>query len=199
MRLKQTSFKKMLFTFIALVSFTFIGAVNVNAEEVEIADSIDTITTYMNDETTDIVKLNKDITFSGQDLIFYIKKDKTLDLNGYSIISDNNAGYGIKFWYYKNASVKLIDSSNSGTSKIKLTYSGYSNFAFNNSIVGSDVTSADFSIDGVDFESLSDKPYLISSGNSKKLGNLSIKNSNIVGFYQILSLSVNYKLAVSKL
>ena len=187
MKLKQTSFTKMLFTFIALVSFTFIGAVNVNAEEVKIADSIDTITKYMSDDTTDIVKLNSDITFNGQDLIFYIKKDKTLDLSGYSIISDNNASYGIKFWYYKDASVKIIDSSNSGTSKIKLTYSGFSNFAFNCSIIGSDVTTANFSIDGVDFESSSNNPYVISNGASKKLGNLSIKNSNIAGFYQIFS------------
>ena len=188
MKLKQTSFTKMLFTFIALVSFTFIGAVNVNAEEVKIADSIDTIAEYMSDDTTDIVKLKNDITFSGQDLIFYIKKDKTLDLSGYSIISDNNASYGIKFWYYKDASVKIIDSSNSGTSKIKLTYNGNAScYAINNSITGNDVTTADFSIDGVDFESSSYNTYLISNGASKKLGNLSIKNSNIAGFYQIFS------------
>ncbi len=186
MKLKQTSFTKMLFTFIALVSFTFIGAVNVNAEEVKIADSIDTITTYMSDETTDIVKLNSNITFNGRDLTFYILKDKTLDLNGYSIISENNASYGIKFWYYQDASIKIIDSSNSGTSKIKLTYSGATTcYAFSNTITGSNVTRANFSIDGVDFESSSYNTFLISNGASKKLGSLSIKNSNIVGFYQI--------------
>ncbi len=153
-------------------------------------DTIDTIAFYMSDKATDIVKLTSDITFSGRDLIFYIYKDKTLDLNGYSIISENNSNYEIRLWYYKDASVKIIDSSNSGKSKIKLTYSGASTtYAFRNTIrntiTGSDVNTADLSIDGVDFESANDYSFLITTSNSQKLGNLSIKNSNITGFYQI--------------
>ena len=112
--------KKLTTILFTLVAVFAIGLTNVNADvEVFTADVEDqgALISAMNDETTNIVRLNKDIVLSSEyDTIFYIYMSKELDLNGHTITVPD--GREIKFWYYENADIKIMNSSNSSSAKI---------------------------------------------------------------------------------
>ena len=111
-----------------LVSFLLIGATNVNAETktVDVVDK-DSLETAMNDKTTDIVRLTENITLRNDlDTIFSIEKSKTLDLNGHTITVPD--GRIIKFWYYADADIKIMNSSNSSSAKIIGNHTGASTY-----------------------------------------------------------------------
>ena len=111
-----------------LVSFLLIGATNVNAETktVDVVDK-DSLETAMNDKTTDIVRLTENITLRNDlDTIFSIEKSKTLDLNGHTITVPD--GRIIKFWYYADADIKIMNSSNSSSAKIIGNHIGASTY-----------------------------------------------------------------------
>lgn len=108
-------FQTTVFTFFAFFIF---GAINVNAETV----TVDSVKTFINEfrsdiNTSDIVQLAtsidmSDINYQQQ---LYIYKDKTIDLKGNTLTLPN---YRFMIWYYANATVKFIDSSEGKTGQI---------------------------------------------------------------------------------
>ena len=88
---KSKLVKKLTMTLFTLVAIFATGLTNVNAETktVDVEDS-GTLINAMDDTTTDIVRLTKDIELSSEiDTIFYIEKSKILDLNGHTITVPN--------------------------------------------------------------------------------------------------------------
>ena len=163
-----------------LISFLLIGATNVNAETttVDVEDRGALINT-MNDTTTDIVRLNKDIDLTSEvDTIFYIEKSKTLDLNGHTITVPD--GKVIKFWYYADADIKIINSSNSSSAKIIGNHTGAPTYHLLYGAIIEKGAKVNFEIDGVDFE-VKNNNYTTIVYTEDKYESLIIKNSNIIG------------------
>ena len=178
--------KYLITTFILVLSFMLVGFTNVRATTTT-ADVEDraALINAMNDNTTDIVRLNKDIDLQSEaDTRFYIYKSKTLDLNGHTIIVPD--GKEIKFWYYADADIKIINSNNSSSAKFKSNHTGVTDYFILHGAILGDGIKVNFEIDGVDFES--DSNYItavdIESGN--KYESLIFKNSNIKGFSQLV-------------
>ena len=172
-------FKTMLFAFICLFA---VGLTNVNAETttVDVEDS-SALIDMMNDKTTDIVRLNKDIELSSEtDTIFYIEKSKTLDLNGHTITVPDVRN--IRFWYYENADIKIMNSSNSSSAKIIGNHTGVSTYYLLYGVMLGNTEKVNFEIDGVDFEvKNSNFTTIVNMEDGKKYENLIIKNSNVIG------------------
>lgn len=115
---KSKLVKNLTMTLFTLVAVFAVGLTNVNAETktVDVEDS-GTLINAMDDTTTDIVRLTKDIELSSEiDTIFYIEKSKILDLNGHTITVPDVRE--IKFWYYADADIKIMNSSNSSSAKL---------------------------------------------------------------------------------
>ncbi|MFR7616208.1 MAG: hypothetical protein ACLUZU_15165 [Faecalibacillus intestinalis] len=166
-----------------LISFLLIGATNVNAETktVDVVDK-DSLETAMNDKTTDIVRLTENITLRNDlDTIFSIEKSKTLDLNGHTITVPD--GKEIKFWYYADADIKLINSSNSSSAKIIGNHTGASTYWLLNGAILNEGLKINFEIDGVDFEVDGSDFVTIVKGEhqGRNYESLVIKNSNVNG------------------
>ena len=175
--------KKLTTILFTLVSVFAIGLINVNAETttVDVEDS-SALVNAMNDKTTDIVRLKKDIILRDDlDTIFYIRKSKTLDLNGLTITVPK--GKEIKFWYYEDADIKLIDSANSNTAKIIGNHTGATTYYLLHGEIQKDGLKVNFEIDGVDFEvNGSDFVTLVNGKHEgRNYENLIIKNSNVIG------------------
>ena len=144
--------KKLTTILFTLVSVFAIGLTNVNAETTT-TDVVDetTLVNAMNDKTTDIVRLTDNIILRDDlDTTFYIYKSKTLDLNGHTITVPNYRK--IKFWYYADADIKLIDSANSNTAKIIGNHAGASEYDLLYGAIIRNAEKVNFEIDGVDFE-----------------------------------------------
>ena len=149
---KSNLVKKLTITLFTLVAIFAVGLTNVNAETktVDVEDS-SALINAMNDETTDIVRLNNVIVLSSEyDTTFYIYKSKTLDLNGHTITVPNYRK--IKFWYYADADIKLIDSANSNTAKIIGNHTGASEYDLLYGAIIRNAEKVNFEIAGVDFE-----------------------------------------------
>lgn len=178
---KSKLVKKLTMTLFTLVAIFGVGLTNVNAETttVDVEDS-SALINAMNEKTTNIVRLNKDIELSSEyDTIFYIYKSKTLDLNGHTITVPNYRR--IQFWYYADADIKLINSSNSGSAKIIGNHTGiYDKDLLYGAITGN-AEKVNFEIDGVDFEVKNNNYINIVYIEVVKYENLIIKNSNIIG------------------
>ena len=174
--------KKLTTILFTLVSVFAIGLTNVNAETTT-TDVVDkaTLVNAMNDDTSDIVRLNTDIVLqSDVDTTFYIYKSKTLDLNGHTITVPD--GKRINFWYYADADIKLIDSANSNTAKIIGNHTGSSTYYLLYGAIISNAEKVNFEIDGVDFEVRnSNFVTVVKMENGQKYENLIIKNSNVNG------------------
>jgi len=165
-----------------LVSFLLIGATNVNAETTTtLVEDRDALVQKMNDKTTDIVRLNKNIELSSEyNTTFSIYKSKTLDLNGHTITVPD--GREINFWYYADADIKLIDSANSNTAKIIGNHTGASTYFLLSGAIIRDAEKVNFEIDGVDFEVENNNfTTVVKMKNEQKYENLIIKNSNVNG------------------
>ena len=165
-----------------LVSFLLIGATNVNAETktVDVEDRAALIDA-MDDKTTDIVRLNKDIELSSEyNTTFSIYKSKTLDLNGHTITVPD--GKEINFWYYADADIKIMNSSNSSSAKIIGNHTGSSTYFLLRGAIIRDAEKVNFEIDGVDFEvKNSNFTTIVFMKNGQNYENLIIKNSNVNG------------------
>ena len=175
--------KKLTTILFTLVAIFGVGLTNVNAETttVDVEDS-SALVNAMNDKTTDIVRLKKDIILRDDlDTIFYIRKSKTLDLNGLTITVPK--GKEIKFWYYEDADIKLIDSANSNTAKIIGNHTGATTYYLLHGEIQKDGLKVNFEIDGVDFEvNGSDFVTLVNGKHEgRNYENLIIKNSNVIG------------------
>ena len=168
-----------LFTLVAVFS---VGLTNVNAETTT-ADVEDegALIGAMNDTTTDIVRLNKDIELSSDvNTIFYIRKSKTLDLSGHTITVPDVRS--IEFWYYADADIKIMNSSNSSSAKIIGNHTGAANYDLLYGAIISDAEKVNFEIDGVDFEVKNNNfTTVVNMKNGQKYENLTIKNSNVIG------------------
>ena len=165
-----------------LISFLLIGATNVNAETTTtLVEDRDALVQKMNDKTTDIVRLNKNIELSSEyNTTFSIYKSKTLDLNGHTITVPD--GREINFWYYADADIKLIDSANSNTAKIIGNHTGASTYFLLSGAIIRDAEKVNFEIDGVDFEVENNNfTTVVKMKNEQKYENLIIKNSNVNG------------------
>ena len=168
-----------LFTLVAVFS---VGLTNVNAETTTaVVEDRDALVNKMNDKTTDIVRLNKNIELSSEyNTTFSIEKSKTLDLNGHTITVPD--GKEINFWYYADADIKLIDSANSNTAKIIGNHTGSSTYFLLRGAIIRDAEKVNFEIDGVDFEvKNSNFTTIVFMKNGQNYENLIIKNSNVNG------------------
>ena len=172
--------KKLTTILFTLVAVFAIGLTNVNAETTTIdVEDRGALINAMNDKTTDIVRLNKDIDLTSDvDTIFYIEKSKTLDLNGHTIIVPD--GKVIKFWYYADANIKLINSSNSSSAKIIGNHTGASTYHLLYGAIIENGAKVNFEIDGVDFE-VKNNNYTTIVYTEDKYESLIIKNSNVIG------------------
>ena len=174
--------KYLITTFIMVLSFMLVGFTNVNAETttVDVEDS-SALITAMNDEAIDIVRLNKNIELSSEyDTIFYIYKSKTLDLNGHTITVPDVRN--IRFWYYENVDIKIMNSSNSSSAKIIGNHTGAATYYLLYGVMLGNTEKVNFEIDGVDFEvKNSNFVTVVNMEGNKKYENLIIKNSNIIG------------------
>ena len=165
-----------------LVSFLLIGATNVNAETKTVyVEDRAALIDAMDDKTTDIVRLNKDIELSSEyNTTFSIYKSKTLDLNGHTITVPD--GKEINFWYYADADIKIMNSSNSSSAKIIGNHTGSSTYFLLRGAIIRDAEKVNFEIDGVDFEvKNSNFTTIVFMKDGQKYENLIIKNSNVNG------------------
>ena len=165
-----------------LVSFLLIGATNVNAETTTVdVEDRGALIDAMDDKTTDIVRLNKDIELSSEyNTTFSIYKSKTLDLNGHTITVPD--GKEINFWYYADADIKIMNSSNSSSAKIIGNHTGSSTYFLLRGAIIRDAEKVNFEIDGVDFEvKNSNFTTIVFMKDGQKYENLIIKNSNVNG------------------
>ena len=172
--------KKLTTILFTLVSVFAIGLTNVNAETTtKDVEDRGALINAMNDTTTDIVRLNKDIDLTSEvDTIFYIEKSKTLDLNGHTITVPD--GKVIKFWYYADADIKLINSSNSSSAKIIGNHTGAATYHLLYGAIIENGAKVNFEIDGVDFE-VKNNNYTTIVYTEEKYESLIIKNSNVIG------------------
>ena len=172
--------KKLTTILFTLVAVFAIGLTNVNAETTT-TDVIDygSLETAMSDKTTDVVRLNDDIILRDElDTIFYIYKSKTLDLNGHTITVPD--GKVIKFWYYADADIKIMNSSNSSSAKIIGNHTGASTYYLLYGAILKTGAKVNFEIDGVDFE-VKNSDFTTVVYTENKYENLIIKNSNVIG------------------
>lgn len=175
--------KKLTTILFTLVAVFTIGLTNVNAETTT-TDVVDetTLVNAMNDKTTDIVRLTDNIILRDNlDTTFYIYKSKTLDLNGHTITVP--AIRQIKFWYYADADIKLINSSNSSSAKIIGNHTGASTYSLLKGEIQKDGLKVNFEIDGVDFEVDGSNSVTVVNGinSNRNYESLVIKNSNVNG------------------
>lgn len=175
--------KKLTTILFTLVAVFTIGLTNVNAETTT-TDVVDetTLVNAMNDKTTDIVRLTDNIILRDDlDITFYIYKSKTLDLNGHTITVP--AIRQIKFWYYADADIKLINSSNSSSAKIIGNHTGASTYSLLKGEIQKDGLKVNFEIDGVDFEVDGSNSVTVVNGinSNRNYESLVIKNSNVNG------------------
>ena len=177
---KSKLVKKLTMILFTLVSVFTIGLTNVNAETTTTdVEDRGALINAMNDNTTDIVRLNKDIDLTSDvDTTFSIEKSKTLDLNGHTITVPD--GKRIRFWYYADANIKLIDSANSNTAKIIGNHTGASTYHLLYGAIIENGAKVNFEIDGVDFE-VKNNNYTTIVYTEDKYESLIIKNSNIIG------------------
>ena len=169
-----------------LISFLLIGATSVNAETTT-TDVTDygSLENAMSNKTTDVVRLTENIIIRDDlDTIFYIYKSKTLDLNGHTITVPD--GREIKFWYYEDADIKIINSNNSRSAKFKSNHTGVTDYFILYGAILKDGVKVNFEIDGVDFESDSNYITAVNMESGNKYESLIFKNSNIKGFYQLI-------------
>ena len=177
---KSKLVKKLTMTLFTLVAIFGVGLTNVNAETttVDVEDS-SALIDAMNDKTKDVVRLTQDIELqSDVNTIFYIYKSKTLDLNGHTITVPD--GKVIKFWYYADANIKLINSSNSSSAKIIGNHTGATTYHLLYGAIIKDGAKVNFEIDGVDFE-VKNNNYTTIVYTENKYESLVIKNSNEIG------------------
>ena len=133
----------------------------------------------MNDKATDVVRLTQDIELPSEyDTTFYIYKSKTLDLNGHTITVPD--GKKIGFWYYENADIKIMNSSNSSSAKIIGNHTGSSTYYLLYGVILKTGAKVNFEIDGVDFE-VKNSDFTTVVYMENKYENLIIKNSNVIG------------------
>ena len=177
---KSKIVKKLTTILFTLVAVFTIGLANVNAETTTVdVEDRGALINAMNDTTTDIVRLNKDIDLTSEvDTIFYIEKSKTLDLNGHTITVPD--GKVIKFWYYADANIKLINSSNSSSAKIIGNHTGAPTYHLLYGAIIENGAKVNFEIDGVDFE-VKNNNYTTIVYTEDKYESLIIKNSNVIG------------------
>lgn len=179
---KSKIVKKLTMILFTLVAIFGVGLTNVNAETTTtLVEDRDALVNAMNDKTTDIVRLNKNIELSSEyNTTFSIYKSKTLDLNGHTITVPD--GKEINFWYYADADIKIMNSSNSSSAKIIGNHTGSSTYFLLRGAIIRDAEKVNFEIDGVDFEvKNSNFTTIVFMKNGQKYENLIIKNSNVNG------------------
>ena len=172
--------KKLTTILFTLVAVFAIGLTNVNAESktVDVEDS-SALVNEMNDKATDVVRLTQDIELPSEyDTTFYIYKSKTLDLNGHTITVPD--GKKIRFWYYENADIKIMNSSNSSSAKIIGNHTGSPIYYLLYGAILKTGAKVNFEIDGVDFE-VKNSDFTTVVYMENKYENLIIKNSNVIG------------------
>ncbi len=179
---KSNLVKKLTMILFTLVAIFAVGLTNVNAETTTaVVEDRDALVKKMDDKTTDIVRLNNNIELSSEyNTTFSIEKSKTLDLNGHTITVPD--GKEINFWYYADADIKIMNSSNSSSAKIIGNHTGSSTYFLLRGAIIRDAEKVNFEIDGVDFEvKNSNFTTIVFMKNGQKYENLIIKNSNVNG------------------
>ena len=164
-----------------LISFLLIGATNVNAEATAVS-SFGELKSALSDKTSDVVKLSDNIILEDAITKWNIYTNKTLDLNGFSITVPNNRK--VEVYYYDTIDFKIVDLSNSKTSKINYNYGSESLFNFvplDDAYYGEKMN---LTIDGVDIIS----PYNSTSCVSGKIKTVKFMNMTITGFWELASM-----------
>lgn len=178
-------FQTIVFTFFAFFIF---GAISVNAKTVSV--DRDSFLVKFSDKSSDVIQLSNHVNLSDLTTRYaiYIYKDKTIDLNGYDLTITER---GIQLWYYKNATVKFIDSSNAKSGRIIREYKDGSTFA--DSLIGIsnedavNATDTFLEFDGVKIYSEVDNNLIKviapnDTTKDKKINKVSFKNTDITNF-----------------
>ena len=178
---KSNLVKKLTITLFTLVAIFAVGLTNVNAETKTVS-SFGELKSALSDKTSDVVKLSDNITLEDAITKWNIYTNKTLDLNGFSITVPNNRKVAI--YYYDTIDFKIVDLSNSKTSKINYNYGAESLFNFvplDDAYYGEKMN---LTIDGVDIIS----PYNTTSCVSGKIKTVKFMNMTITGFWELATM-----------
>ena len=169
------------------VSFEVKEVISTDPVTKEVNELNDFIKLMNNSDGVDTIKLGADIVSTDETLadiytsfIWNIRGDKVLDLNGHTITGIVDRVF--KLYYYGDYTVKIIDSSKSGTSAIINNYNGYNGGIFTlNSTDSGRAANKTLIIDGVNLtENGIDNPKSIyNSKENSTLDTLIVKNSNI--------------------
>ena len=186
-------FSSALFTFFAFFIF---GAVSVNAETVMV-DSKNAFTKEFRniDSTSDVVVLARDIEIDMTDppvvQQLFIYKDKTIDLNGYTLTLPD---YQLSIVYNTNATVKFIDSSLNKTGKIVGATDSTGAYplisVYNTNTTNYGKTYLVF--DGINIERTAGG-RIISTTGSGKINKVSFINCNIINFDSLIDMRATDK------
>ena len=173
--------KKLTTILFTLVAVFAIGLTNVNAETKTVS-SFGELKSALSDKTSDVVKLSDNITLEDAITKWNIYTNKTLDLNGFSITVSNNRK--VEVYYYDTIDFKIVDLSNSKTSKINYNYGSESLFNFvplDGAYYGEKMN---LTIDGVDIIS----PYNTTACVSGKIKTVKFMNMTITGFWELATM-----------
>ena len=176
--------KKLTTILFTLVAVFTIGLTNVNAD-VEVftakVNNCSELTEKMEDNVTDVVILNSDITLhEDYDTKIFIEMSKTLDFNGHTLTIPKSQR--LQLIYKKSLDLKFINSDSSKRAKINILT--HSENPIYNEIQKAEYT-VDFEIDGVDVEYEKDSETFWSYVSGKSFNNLVFKNLKITGFYEV--------------
>ncbi len=153
MKMKQKSFKKMLSIFIALIIFTFVGAVNLEAKSVVTIKTEqelkEALAKKYTEETT--IKLDANITVSDYLDVYLNDKPLTFDLAGYKLEIPNN-NFVINFGSdlsnsYDTGTFTFTDSSSTGQGQL-IVYQNIVVHSLNTQSANETPKTYNFTIDG---------------------------------------------------
>ena len=182
---KSKNVVKKLTTILFTLAIVFaMGLTNVNAETktVEVKNYSE-LTDKMNDNVTDVVKLNSDIILREDfDTTFSLVMSKTLDFNGKTLTVPEHCRF--RLIYENSLDLKFINSKSSERAKLNLlSNTGYT--PIYNEITQAEYT-VNFEMDGIDVEYIKDLESFWQTVGDYRFNNVVFKNLKVTGFHEIV-------------
>lgn len=176
--------KKLTTILFTLVAVFAIGLTNVNAEtKTAEVKNYSELTDKMNDNVTDVVKLNSDIILREDfDTTFSLVMSKTLDFNGKTLTVPEHCRF--RLIYENSLDLKFINSKSSERAKLNLlSNTGYT--PIYNEITQAEYT-VNFEMDGIDVEYIKDLESFWQTVGDYRFNNVVFKNLKVTGFHEIV-------------